>query len=130
MSKYSKMLIGLLIIIGTWLVGFLVWMFFGTSVRMNNSIRDFATIFNGVAVLPSIIMYIIWYLRYVKLQSLVGKIPPKSGMYIVFSAILTIAVLFAPMIVLGYIKAVAFVAGIAALTIIGSFLSYKVGEPR
>lgn len=130
MKKYSKMFIGLAIIIGTWLVGFLLWQFLGTSVRMNASIRDLATIFIGISFLPSLLMYIIWYFSYLKAQKAINEKMPKGSIYAVFGSVLAALVVLAPMIILGFSKAATFVILTIVLIIVGSLLAYKVGEPQ
>lgn len=127
-SKNGKMYIGILVNLVTSLIGVIVWYFNQDSIKMASSDKNVATMLYAAIVVPAVLFYALWYMKGVKaLASATDKIPSFVP-YLALSAIVVVALTVVATLVL-FDKAVMYAAIAAAVSVVGSLISYLVFQP-
>lgn len=130
MKKNSRLILGIGVIVAGWLIGYIVWLLLGESIRLSGDARNYANIFLAIAWLPSVIVFADWYSKFAKALKRPTGHTPGFASFAIAGSLFTIGLVIAPMILLDYVKVVQYVAIELVLILIGNWVAYFVGEPK
>ncbi|MGL4607613.1 MAG: hypothetical protein ACRCU3_09140 [Eubacteriaceae bacterium] len=122
MKFYTKMLIGLGVILGGYLISLIIWFLSSSNFYIDQETTLFyATIFQVLSVLPSIIIYCLWYRRLVNIspkERAKKEFSDLKILYIVLILIFTTVLTIVPSLVWLYISTIGYlVLNIVLITI-------------
>ena len=127
--KNVKLFISMVISVVTGVAGSVIWALNQDSIRMAKDMKENLVAVLAAAVLPSVLFFVLWYFKCVKANAMVGVNRPKMwASFLCGATLVCIIDILIP--ALFFAKALLYGAIAAGIAIVGSLVSYLVGEPK
>lgn len=128
MVKYRNLIVGSIINVVVGLITPIVWIFMQDSVKMAKDLKGPATAVFALAFVPTLIFYILWYVRCLKADT---KLKDKRPSFVIFFGI---GLVLSAALVLGlgltiFMKAALYAVIAVVAALIGSLIPYILLKP-